>query len=366
MIPAATRPEPALRGPQLGAKRRRATRFGKAVARFGAGVGVIRLSLFLWLRSYWRGRQLVRFFGGRGGGQKSGPVAIVPYYGNEALLPAFLDHHRRLGIEEFVFLDLSAGRKLGAVLAGESDCAVWLAPLGAAPQRALDWLNHLRRRYGCGRWCLSLEPNELLVYRHCETRQVADFTAFLETERRDHVYALLVDLYGDKPAAGLRLEKGEDPLSVLPYFDPLGYITSGPHRYRNVIARGGVRRRTLYCEAPRQSPALNRIPLVKWRWYYVYAAGTRLLMPPRLNTSHSNWHSSPTACLLSLALLDSDEGLVRAWLSEEGQVAAAGGRLSNPGLMELRRRPLKEDVSARFCGSESLVACGLINPGQWF
>ena len=291
---------------------------------------------------------------------------MVPYYGNETLLPAFLDHHRGLGVGEFVFLDLSASGRLAAILAGESDCAVWRPRLGSGPQRAISWLNHLRRRYATGRWCLSLNPTEFFVFYRCETRQIGDLTDFIEAERRDHLYALLVDLYGDEPAARLRLDTEEHPLDVLPYFDALGYVTSGPHRYRNVVVRGGVRRRALYSDSPRKTPALSRIPLVKWRWYYVYIDGTQLLMPSRLNTSHSHWHSSPTACLLSLALLDSDEQVVLGWLAEKRPSISARGRALGPDLVEMRRRRLKEDLSERFCGSESLVDCGLINPGQWF
>jgi hypothetical protein len=298
--------------------------------------------------------------------ERVGVVAVVPYYGSDGLLRPFLDHHRRLGVDEFVFLDLSAAGQLAACLSEERDCTVWRPRREVAPERAEDWLNFLRRRYATGRWCLSLQPNELFVFRSCETRQIGDLAEFLEGEKRDHIFALLVDMYGDEPADKLSLRVGEDPLEALPYFDALGYVTSGPHRYRDVIVRGGVRRRALHADAPRQSPALNRIPLVKWRRHYVYVAGTRLLMPPHLNNPHSPWHSSPTACLLSFALLESDEGLVRAALAEGGRTVRGGGKPAYSGLLELRRRRLKTEISERFTGSEVLVACGLLNPGQWF
>lgn len=366
MIPAATIPEPAVRGSRFGARRWRRGRNAKLPTKLGVFLETFRFHIGPWLRAYRGGRELVHQCGAPQGAGRGGVVAVVPYYGNEALLAVFLDHHRRLGIADFVFLDLSASGKLAASLGAESDCAVWRPHRQSAPQGTISWLNHLRSRYANGRWCLSLDPNELFVFHRCETRQIADLTEFLEAERRDHIFALLLDMYGDEPAAGLRLEEGVDPLDALPYFDRLGYVTSGPHRYRNVTVRGGVRRRTLYPDTPRQSPILNRIPLVKWRWYYVYISGTRLLMPSRLNTSHSPWHSSPTASVLSLALLDSDERLALAWLADAEPMASGGGGLWGAGLMELRRRRLKENISERFTGSASLVACGLINPGQWF
>ncbi|HEV2300800.1 MAG TPA: glycosyltransferase family 2 protein [Stellaceae bacterium] len=324
----------------------------------------LRFNVWPLLRSQWSGLGLCRRAGpvhpvGRG------VVVVGPYYGNERLLQPFLDHHRRLGVDQFVFLDLSVEGGLAAVLAEESDCAVWRPRGEPDPRRTIYWLNYLRRHYGTGRWCLSLEPNELFVYCRSECRQLRDLTDFLDAERRNHLYALVVEMYGDRPASTLSLRPGEHPLAALPYFDALGYATTGPHRYRNVVVRGGVQRRTLYWDMPRRSPALNRIPLVKWRWNYLYVAGTRLLMPRRLNTSHSPWHSSPTACLLGLALLDGDATLARAAMAEAGQIAR-GGTAAYPGIAALRRYQLKEDVSRRFTGSAALVECGLLNPGQWF
>ncbi|HVH76265.1 MAG TPA: glycosyltransferase family 2 protein [Stellaceae bacterium] len=364
MIPAPIRPEPAARGPRF-AGRSLPFRIDKMQARLREVGDTLRLNLWPLARSQWSGRELRRRTGpARPAGR--GVVAVSPYYGNERLLQPFLDHHRQLGVDEFVFLDLSVEGGLAAALADEGDCAVWRPRGEPEPARAIYWLNYLRRRYASGRWCLSLEPNELFVFCRSECRQLRDLTDFLEAERRNHLYALVVEMYGERPAATLNLRPGEHPLAALPYFDGLGYATTGPHRYRNVVVRGGVQRRTLYWDMPRRSPALNRIPLVKWHWNYLYVAGTRLLMPRRLNTSHSPWHSTPTACLLGFALLDGEAALARAAMAESGQIARGGGSAAYPGIAALRRYQLKEDVSRRFTGSAALVDCGLLNPGQWF
>lgn len=364
MIPAPVRQEPADRGPRFGG-RRLPFRLEKARARLREIGDTLRFNLWPLIRSQWSGLGLQRRIGpARPAGR--GVLVVSPYYGNDRLLQAFLDHHRKLGVEEFVLLDLSVEGGLAAALAEERDCAVWRPRGEPDPGRAIYWLNYLRRRYGTGRWCLSLEPNELLVFSRSECRELRDLTDFLEAERRNHLYAVVVEMYGDRPASMLSLKPGEHPLSALPYFDALGYATTGPHRYRNVVVRGGVQRRTLYWDMPRRSPALNRVPLVKWRWNYLYVAGTRLLMPSRLNTSHSPWHSSPTACLLGFALLDGETTLARAAKAEAGQIARGGGTGSYPGIAALRRYQLKEDVSRRFTGSAALVDCGLLNPGQWF
>jgi hypothetical protein len=293
-------------------------------------------------------------------------VAVAPFYGNDALLPSFLEHHRRLGIDLFVFLDVSARGELSVRLAGEGDCEIWRPRANPDPKRAIYWLNYLRWRYATGRWCLSLDPTEMFVFYNSESRHIRDLLEFLDAERCDHVYAIVVHMYGHGRAVESRLEPGQHPLSQLPFFDAYGYTTFRRRRYRDIVTRGGFLRRTSFRETPNRSPALNRIPLVKWRWYYSYIVGTRLIVPRRLNTPHSPWHSSPTACLLQFSLLDSTATLARAAAAETGCVIADGGDGGHPGTGTTGRAQVKEDLSVRFTHTSDLVECGLLNPGQWF
>ena len=128
-------------------------------------------------------------------------------------------------------------------------------------------------------------------------------------------------------------------------------MTLDPGRYRNVIVRGGIQRRTLFKMRPRQSPALNRIPLVRWQWYYAYLTGTRVIMPTHLNNPHSLWHSSPTGCILRFALLNDRATLETAAKWESQAIIRDAGSACYPGLSRLRDVPLKQEVSRRYTGS---------------
>lgn len=325
-----------------------------------------RFTALPWMAAKWHGR-LLRRASGPNRASKRGLVAVTPHYGENRLLTAFLDHHRRLGVDLFVFLDLSADGGLAARIGDQADCAVWRSRGEPDPEKAIYWLNWLRGRYADGRWCLSLEPCDLFVFPKCETRQIKDLTDFLDTERRSHLFALTVEMYGDRPAAELGLDPAGQPLAALSYFDPYGYTTSiRSGRFRNVLVRGGVQRRTVFREQPRRTPALNRTPLVKWRWYYCYVAGTRTLMPSRLNKPHPAGHSTPTGALLRFALLHGEpEGSLAARV-EAGEVVPDGGGSWFSQLPELRNRALRHGSSERFTSSWDLVECGLANPGQWF
>jgi hypothetical protein len=345
----------------------KAKQISKFTAELSHWLVALRLTLLAWVGAQRRASRLKHEEGPARAGAPKGVVAVVPFYGSDTLLASFLDHHRRLGVDEFVFLDLSPKGGLAGRLAGERDCAIWRPRGEPDPRRAIDWLNYLRRRYATGRWCLSIEPTDRFVFARYESRQIKDLTDFLDTERRSHIYALVVEMYGDRPAAALRLRSGDQPLRALPYFDPYGYTTtSRSGRFRNVVVRGGLQRRTALRDAPRRAPALNRIPLVKWRWHYSYIAGTRLMMPRHLNEPHSQWHSSPTACLLRFGLLDAEASLTAAARAEVAELVSDAGGRSFGRLSDLRGRLVKQDFSRPFTGSWDLVECGLLNPGQWF
>ena len=139
------------------------------------------------------------------------------------MLSACIAHHRRLGVNFFVLLDLSEAGGLAVELKDAADCVVW-RPRGAVRlKRALLWLNYLRRRYATGRWCLSIEPSDFIAFRHSETRKLKDLIEFVESERRNRIYGVAVEMYGDRPAAELSLRAGRRiRATFLPLFDPLG------------------------------------------------------------------------------------------------------------------------------------------------
>jgi Glycosyl transferase family 2 len=327
---------------------------------------IFRYILPPFVSSYYHGRSLDRISEDPPRRSKRSVVAVVAYYGNERLIPGFLRYHRRIGVEDFVFLDLSPQHRLADLLEWESDCVVWRPRGTPSPRLAIHWLNFLRRRYGIGRWCLSLEPSEFLVFQRSESRDIRDLIEFLVVEQRNHLFALSVDMYGDQHAAAIPFSAGDDPLAALPYFDPVGYACHGVGRLRSLPTRGGVQRRILFADAPRNAPALNRIPLVKWRWYFSYLAATRLMAPGQLNTAHAPWHLSPTACLLRCALLDDDLSLAIAERAERTVLVADRATPSYPGVFKLRELRLKHSASARFSTSQDLVKWGLLTPGQWF
>jgi hypothetical protein len=195
---------------------------------------------------------------------------------------------------------------------------------------------------------------------------VRDLIDFVESEQRDHVAAVVVDAYGDGPARGLDAAGGTRPEVLLPYFDRFGYQTSEVTPSLEVPILGGVQRRALYGDLPRQAPPLNRIPLVKITKDVFYIAATRKLVPHTMNTPHSEWHSSTTACLLRYAMLGDETSLHVAKQAEGGELYPENMNALYLGSERMAALALKNQNSGRFSSSQDLLDCGLLNNGQWF
>lgn len=312
------------------------------------------------------GRQLCRVFGKPDGRKIGSVIAVVPYYGDHRMLPWFLGYYRKLGVRLFVFLDISADKDLPGRLESATDCAVWHPKGFMHPGKTIDALNHLRHLYARNKWCLSVEPYDFLVFPKCETRHIRDLTDFIESEQRRHVFAIVVDAYGDGPACEMRASDDVSPFEQLPYFDRFGYQTAAGEALDVVPILGGVQRRYLYGDEPQRAPALNRIPLLKLTWDCYYLASTRVVVPARFNTPHSEWHSTTTACLLRYALLGSEMPLHLAKQAEPAQLHPDTITPLFAGSEAMVSATLKNQGSQKFGSSRDLLECGLINNGQWF
>jgi len=127
---------------------------------------------------------------------KSDVPVFVAVRNDAARLPFFLNYHRRLGIGHFLVVDTGSSDGVEDLVCEQPDCSLWrLEGLqdDRAPQHAL---NHLLRTHGSGRWCLTLEPNELFAFPYCEHRRVQDLIDFLGSEAREQFFYVQVDMYG--------------------------------------------------------------------------------------------------------------------------------------------------------------------------
>ncbi len=286
---------------------------------------------------------------------------------NEAVrIPYFLSYYRKLGVKHFLFIDNASDDHFMAIISEQADCSVWHTNASYKDAKyGVHWLNHLLKKYGCGHWCLTLDPDEFLIYPHCDSRTLTELTAYLDQEGKASFFSIMLDMYPEGNIDQAHYRAGENPLSVCPWFDGTGYYQDKRPNYGEWWLRGGVRRRAFFADQPWQAPALNKTVLVKWRWYYGYIASTHIVWPNFLNRPHFHDTLAPTGCLLHFKYL----ALLRDKVEEEMQRQQhyAGSREYQRYLDGLNsQQTLWTSASTQFRNWQQCVELGLMNVGRWF
>lgn len=118
----------------------------------------------------------IRIAGGR---IEEAPIALYSIVHNEAyFLPAFLDHYRRLGVKQFIFVDDNSTDETEEILRSNSDCVVLKSEFGYGEyvlRRGRFGLRYHKVRAGillkrlipqqffANRWAMYADPDEFLI-----------------------------------------------------------------------------------------------------------------------------------------------------------------------------------------------------------
>ncbi|MEM7268596.1 MAG: glycosyltransferase family 2 protein [Pseudomonadota bacterium] len=298
---------------------------------------------------------------------QTGDILLFATLRNEGpRLPYFLDYYRSRGVNHFLIVDNGSDDEGPALLRAANDVSLWTT--NASYRRAnfgVHWMNDLMRRFAPGHWCLVVDPDEFLVYPHCDSRDIRMLTEHLDGGGRVSMGTILLDLYGEGPVSETTCAVGEDPVAAAPYFDPANYFIRRNDRYRNLWIQGGPRLRAFFHDRPMHAPALNKIPLVKWRAGAVFVSSTHAILPRRYNVTYDDEGGETlTGALLHTKFLSTlgqkvEEELTRGEHFAGGREYRAYSDQIDAGLT------LWNDHSAKYEDWRQLVALGLMSRGGW-
>ena len=236
---------------------------------------------------------------------KDAILCFVTQRNERVRLPYFLDYYRRAGIGHFLFVDNDSDDGSAEYLARQSDVSLWRTTTSYKTARfGMDWLNWLLFRYGTGHWCLTVDPDEFLVYPHYDTRPLQALTDWLDASALRSFSAMLLDMYPKGPLHAQPYQSGQNPFEIARWFDPANYSIRKNGAYGNLWIQGGVRGRVFFPDDPDNGPALNKIPLVRWERGYAYASSTHMLLPRSLNMVYDErGGEKASGCLLHAKFL---------------------------------------------------------------
>lgn len=221
---------------------------------------------------------------------KRSKVLLFATMRNEILrLPRFLAHYRRLGVGHFLIVSNDSIDGTDAYLSAESDVSLWQTRKSYKAARfGMDWLTWLQRIYAPGKWILTVDADELLIYSEHETRNLECLTDWLDQKGARSFAAMLLDLYPKGSPDDFEYSADQDPTLVLNWFDATGYRQERRGRHQSITVLGGMRARHFFPNAQDKAPTLSKVPLVKWHKSFAYLSSTHVALPPYLNMCLEN------------------------------------------------------------------------------
>ena len=145
---------------------------------------------------------------------------ICPVRDEIALLPHFFEHHRRLGVRQFIVIDNGSKDGTREYALSQQDCIVYFTDESYyASAYARDWINRILSETAYTGWLIYLDADEHLVYRNQESFPIEALTGRLEAEGADTVFAAMVDMYPDGDFASLQICASDNLHVKLPLFD---------------------------------------------------------------------------------------------------------------------------------------------------
>lgn len=285
---------------------------------------------------------------------------------NERLrLEKFLAYYRRLGVGHFLFVDNESEDGLAGYLAAQPDCSHWIAAGSYKDSNfGMDWCNHLLDRYGAGKWCITVDPDEFLVYPHAEYRGLRSLTRYMEGIEQPSLLAPLVDAYAQRPLSATALTPETDPFVLCPYFDRFNFTQRFNEEHGNFWMQGGVRQRRFFPEEPERAPALNKVPLVRWTRGDLYVSSMHHLNRAELNCTVRNRPLAVSGVLfhfkyVSLLAEKSAEEMRRGQHYAGSIEYRAYFEAGDPVLFD-------PELSVRYEGSRQLQTLGFMQAGGWY
>jgi hypothetical protein len=303
----------------------------------------------------------------RTAGIRPGDILLFSTFRNENVrLPWFIDYYRDLGVDHFLMVDNDSDDGGREFLADQPDVSLWTTPASYKRSRfGMDWMNALLRRHGHGHWCLTVDPDELMIYPFCDTRPLRALTDWLDASSIRSFPAMLLDMYPKGRLDETPYERGTDPLAIASWFDAGNYTITRNPELANLWIQGGPRARVFFPDRPERAPALNKIPLVRWHRSYAYVSSTHSLLPRGLNLVYDEWGGEKASgVLLHTKFLDTFHAKAREELTRREHYAASteykayAARLDDNPDLWCR-------WSEKYINWRQLEILGLMSKGNW-
>ncbi|GHA48561.1 hypothetical protein GCM10008927_12060 [Amylibacter ulvae] len=298
--------------------------------------------------------------------QKNDVILFSTLRNEKIRLPFFFEYYRKMGVNHFCLVDNGSDDGTLEYLISQPDVSVWHTT--RSYKRAgfgMDWLNGLLGAYAVGHWCLIVDVDEFFVYPHCDTRPIQALTHWLDQSSTRSFGTQLVDTYPKGKISEAHYRPGDNPMTVSDHFDAGNYYYERNRKYGNLWIQGGARQRGFFAGRPAFAPALNKIPLVKWKRGNVFVSSTHNLLPRSLNLVYAhNGGQRASGCLVHTKFLEMFSTKTKEELARK-QHYAASREYNSYSKHRGGKHDLWNGQSVKYKDWRQLETLGLMSSGDW-
>lgn len=230
--------------------------------------------------------------------RSSAPIVVAVVRNEMIMLPHFLDHYRKLGVEAFLIADNLSSDGAQEYLLDQPDVVAYSVDTEYKRSKyGVAWQQALLSNHCLGKWVVVADADEFLVFEDCERRGLADFVADLERQGADACVTPMVDMYPRGNMQDADFTKS-GPFEAAPWFD------SPPHRkwrysngtYSNISHLANALRHRLIPNCDPTDFTAQKLALFRYApWIRlsegVHCAGNVKLSDKRAYFAHFKYHA---------------------------------------------------------------------------
>jgi hypothetical protein len=185
---------------------------------------------------------------------ESKPILMCVVKDDLIKVKLLIEHHRQIGIENFVFLDNGSTDGTYEYLLEDDKLHIYRTEEKYTSSAKYGWINRILSYYGFNRWYLYVDSDENFVYIDCEKTNINELIKKMHKKKVNQLHSLLIDMYSKDE---LYKNTSKNYINQYKYFDAQPYRRQ--YKFRGVIIRGGPRR--IFFDDTKLWPILNKTPL---------------------------------------------------------------------------------------------------------
>ena len=270
------------------------------------------------------------------------------------------EYYRALGVDRFFLIDNMSDDATLGYFAEADDVTVLQTDENYSDSRyGVKWHNEVANTYLDGRWVLTVDADEVLVFDGCETPgALRTLCARLDAENAKALFTTMIDMYAQQGLDEVAYLPGQSLIETFNHFDKDGYWFDAVAACPGLTVSGGVRTRLFWnnrhaLNMPHLS--MQKAPLVKWSSEFRYLSSTHEMTPCKV--------SAETGALLHFKFLPDFHA--RALEEVQRQQHYEGAReymIYAERLQDPENRSFAFEGSVQYESVDTLIKLGLIKP----